>query len=58
MVMVMGMAKVKVQPMVMVLGIYIRFPGNLVKIRQAGASESIIFWKVKVKVIFKVKVKV
>ena len=29
--------KVKIKVMLMVLGTQIRFPGNLVKIRQAGA---------------------
>ena len=60
------MVKVKVEvtvnvynkAMVMVLGSQIRFPRNLLKIRQAGASELVILQQVKFKVMVKVKVKV
>ena len=37
--------KVNVKVMVMVVDTQIRFPENLVKIRQAGASEEVILWK-------------
>ena len=50
--------KVKLKVMVIVFDTKIRFAKTFVKIRPAGASEKVIFQKVKVKVIFKVKVKV
>ena len=43
--------------MVMVLDTPIRYPENLLKIRQAAASEWVILQKVKAKVMVKVKVK-
>ena len=54
----MVMVKVKVKDIVIVLGTKIRFPENLAKIIQAGASQYILLQKGKAKVMGKAKVKV